>query len=310
MDNSAFTARVLNRTTGPPCSNIVTFCVESHPGVTYCAYAVSDGAIIVQQSLKPAQHHHGASKAAATGAAAAAAAAAPASFSGPAALAGGSGHFAPVLLIAGMTCDHGADCFGRICWGGGPEALLAAATKQHVYLFSLLPFFKGPATQLPRHVTPSLPLPSTACVLSGLYRTTMPALAIDFTQDVRGLLLTDSGNYVTMLQLVPKESLSQPFGYGSGGAGSSRSSAASTAAAEQHAGAAKLPLAQRQHPVLFAVHEAWRVRADAAHTLAAASLGCYSPCATTTAAAGASGGNSGSGGPQKVTIWWPAKPEA
>lgn len=31
--------------------------------------------------------------------------------------------------------------FGRLAWGGGPELLLAATTKQHVYLFSLAPFF-------------------------------------------------------------------------------------------------------------------------------------------------------------------------
>ncbi|GIL64635.1 hypothetical protein Vafri_18526, partial [Volvox africanus] len=282
MEEIRLTARVLSRTLGPPCSNIITFCVEGHPGITYCAYAVSDGAIIVQQSLQPAlaaPSGGAAGTRAASGSggssAAAAAAASPASFSSPSP---SLGQFAPVLLIDGVALDHGADCFGLVCWGGGPEALLAAATKQHVYFFSLKPFFQGPAAQLPSRVVPSLPLPSTAFALSGLYRTAMPATALDFTQTARGLLLTDSGNNVTMLKLVVKETLmSNQRG--------------------------QLPTAEAAAAVAqFSVQEAWRVRADATHTLASASLDCYSPCATTAAVAAASSG------PHKVTIWWPSQP--
>ncbi|KAG2488583.1 hypothetical protein HYH03_012902 [Edaphochlamys debaryana] len=302
MEGNLFTARVLSRTTGPPSSNIVTFCVEGLPGVTYCAYAVSDGAIIVQQSLQPApahpHPHHGSH----------APRGAPAP-PPPPSTAPTSGQFAPVLLIDRVSLEHGSDCFGRLCWGGGPDALLAASTKSHVYFFSLAPFFQAHAHQLPRHAVPSLPLPSTAFVLSGLYRTTMPALAMDFTQAARGLLLTDAGNNVTMLRLVPKPAGVTGLGRSAAyGASSSLAAGAGTAgwgAGAQGTGSGSGAAAgQAQQPVLYAVHEAWRVRADAAHTLAAASQDCYSPCATTTAA-----NPSGGGGPHKVTIWWPAPPD-
>eukprot|EP00198_Chlamydomonas_reinhardtii_P002858 XP_001692194.1 predicted protein [Chlamydomonas reinhardtii] len=223
MDSSLYSARVLCRTTGPPCSNIVTFCVEGYAGISYCAYAVSDGAIIVQQSLQPSR-----GAAAATGPAPGpSAAGAPTShqpasrhsaFSAPTSAPPSTGLFAPVLLIDRVAqLEHGSDVFGRLAWGGGPELLLAATTKQHVYLFSLAPFFAGPAAALPRCARPGtlLPPPSTAYALVGLYRTAMPALALDWTQNARGLLVTDSGNYVTMLRLVPKESVLLPSASGS-----------------------------------------------------------------------------------------------
>lgn len=49
MGDAGFRAKVLARTTGPPCSNIVSFCVEGFLDTTYCAYALSDGAVLVQQ---------------------------------------------------------------------------------------------------------------------------------------------------------------------------------------------------------------------------------------------------------------------
>lgn len=53
------------------------------------------------------------------------------------------GQFAPVLLLDHLARERGtADCFTRVVWGGGPDLLLAAATKQHVYFFSLNPFFQ------------------------------------------------------------------------------------------------------------------------------------------------------------------------
>ena len=45
--------QVLARTTGPAASNIVTFSVAERPGTTYCAYALSDGAILVKQVSQP-----------------------------------------------------------------------------------------------------------------------------------------------------------------------------------------------------------------------------------------------------------------
>lgn len=140
----------------------------------------------------------------------------------------------------------------------------------------------------------------------------LPSVAFQHpkTQNARGLLVTDSGNYVTMLRLVPKESVLLPSASGSlsasavagtaggsgalwgGGWGGGAGGASTGAGAGAGAGAS-----QHQVPH-FAVHEAWRVRADSAHTLAAASLDCYSPCATT-AGGGAHGGSSGSG-PHKV----------
>ncbi len=46
---ASFRAKVLARTTGPPCSNILNFCADGVLDATYCAYAVADGAVIVQQ---------------------------------------------------------------------------------------------------------------------------------------------------------------------------------------------------------------------------------------------------------------------
>ncbi|EFJ47769.1 hypothetical protein VOLCADRAFT_117790 [Volvox carteri f. nagariensis] len=287
--------------------------------------AVHFRTLVAIQSLQHAAHADGTANFSTTAAAASAAAAVqtqmPAgvhgnsfTLSAAAAVAAASpkpGQFAPVLLIDRVVFEHGSDSFERLCWGGGPEALLAAATKQHVYIFSLRPFFQasgGPAAMLPRHITPSLPLPSTAFAVSGVYRTAMPATALNFTQNSRGLLLTDVGNNVMMLKLVPKPGLGlyqsssqqqwqQPqqqqllkkkkTQYGIMTAGTAAATAAAAAA-----------------PVRFSVHEAWRVRADAAHTLASASFDCYSPCATTTAVAAASGG------PHKVTIWWPSQPSS
>jgi hypothetical protein len=40
---------LLSRTTGPPSSNVCTFKVDVVPEVGFCAYALPDGAIVVQQ---------------------------------------------------------------------------------------------------------------------------------------------------------------------------------------------------------------------------------------------------------------------
>ena len=39
----------LSRTYGPPCSNICSFQVEHLPGVSFTAYALGDGTLVVQQ---------------------------------------------------------------------------------------------------------------------------------------------------------------------------------------------------------------------------------------------------------------------
>lgn len=44
-----FTPRVRSRSVGSPVSNICSFQVDLFPGVSYVAYALSDGCIIVQQ---------------------------------------------------------------------------------------------------------------------------------------------------------------------------------------------------------------------------------------------------------------------
>ncbi len=179
--------------------------------------------------------------------------------------------------------------------------------------FAMLSRPQGPALELLQAAPPLLPLPSTQYTLSAMYRTAMPALALDFTQSGRGLLITDAGNYVTMLQLVPKDTLALPAAAGggsraAGGIGASASSrmADVPARSQLHQQQQQQHYQQQQQGglVSLAVHEAWRVRADAAHTLAAASIDCYSTCATTAAAAG------GGGGPHKVTIWWPSSPGA
>lgn len=53
--------------------------------------------------------------------------------------------------------------------------------------------------------------------------------------------------------------------------------------------------------VELTVHEAWQVKADASHLLAAAGPDCWSPCASSTADEKAPGQQ------HKVTIWWPGQ---
>lgn len=41
--------RVYSRTSGPPCSNVCCFEIDSLPGVSFIAYALADGSITVQK---------------------------------------------------------------------------------------------------------------------------------------------------------------------------------------------------------------------------------------------------------------------
>ena len=123
-------------------------------------------------------------------------------------------------------------------WGGGPDFLLAAATRQHIYIFSLLDFFLyrvqhhtllqpatsagaaagaaaapgaaaatgavGPAAEEAAAWPPAtMPLPgscSSSCLVA-THRLAHPLAALDWTADARGLLYTDTGQAVAMLQV-------------------------------------------------------------------------------------------------------------
>lgn len=50
---------------------------------------------------------------------------------------GGGGTYVTVLLIDQLPLEVGDESFEMLSWGGGNHFLLAAASQQHIYFFSL-----------------------------------------------------------------------------------------------------------------------------------------------------------------------------
>jgi hypothetical protein len=128
---------------------------------------------------------------------------------------------------------------------------------------------------------PAMPLPSRTWQLLGSYPLAKPLLAMDWTQDTGGLLLSDEGQRVTMLGVTtgPLDTI--------------------------HVASGGLPEIK--------IWEAWSAKSDALHPLIAAGADVGSPSATAHSVATTQRGNnpgdaatsSGIGQTHKVLIWWP-----
>ncbi|MEW5313195.1 MAG: hypothetical protein WDW38_004781 [Sanguina aurantia] len=307
---------VRSRSLGPPCSNLVTFQVAALPGTSFCAYAVPDGPIIMQQALKLSAYSQ----------------------------------FATVLVIQPHDQPHSPvndDRFERLAWGGGPHSLLAAATRHQICIFSLAPHFSDPSLHNPampgtpsstataatlaasQHAgqqspqqpsqppatagvtPPSVAMPSTATyTLAAVYRTSKPIVSMDFTQQADGLLCTDAGGNVMMLGLLARQPLQQersrrPTIPPSRDAGGSRYVRSGIQGDERRwwrdgagmgRGADPRPddpqddgrggdVGNRDQPaqgpgVSIAVAELWAAKTESIHGHAAAGLNCSCPAAT------------------------------
>ena len=196
------------------------------------------------------------------------------------------GQFAPILIIDQLLKeddDEGDGAFVLVAWGGGPVHLLAAATRQHLYIFSLRNFLLGRACSGDADAAdasassagrpPAVPLPS----ISGYHlvsrsRLEHPALTMDWTHAGCGLLLADEAHRVVMLRLTV------------------------SGLDSQHVARGGLPDVQ--------LSEAWSVRSDTPHVLAAAGLDTMHPCAT------APRPPPDKSSQHRVTIWWPQQPAA
>ncbi|KAG1665197.1 hypothetical protein FOA52_002598 [Chlamydomonas sp. UWO 241] len=282
-------------TPGAPLSNVARFQSEYLPGVSFVAHGLDDGTLVISKAVVS------------PGAGAAEQLAATHSpfeahthEHGPR-----NGQFVTALLVDQLLTEDSDEAFEAVAWGGGPACLLAAATRRHVYIISLRAFMRNEAglltPSLPGHghghghrdghghghgynhghqghgyghgrsqghgsSGPTLPLPSTSYHL--VYRAGLPQhlLALDWAHAASGLLYTDAERAVVMLSVCVT-------------------------------GLDTLHVARGGHPVVE-VAEAWSVRADAPHALAAAGLSPQHPCAT----APRSEANQ-----HKVIIWWPPK---
>lgn len=119
------------------------------------------------------------------------------------------GQFAPVLVVDQLSQEGSDDAFDCLSWGGGPAGLLAAATANHLYIFSLRNFLLKQAAlytlMQPQSggpdPSPTLPLPSNEFHLAHRSALGHSLLSIAWTHGAHGLLLTDSGHQVLMLKL-------------------------------------------------------------------------------------------------------------
>lgn len=145
------------------------------------------------------------------------------------------GQFTTVLMLEEPSGKRTRTRFDWVAWGGGPGYLLCAASAQQLLFFSLRNFFvnqahsyvpqlhtqtssRAPSTaaasdlhaKLMTHHRAShagshvasyalLPLPTISWPLVASHWLQHPLLALDWTQDASGLLLTDEGQHVTML---------------------------------------------------------------------------------------------------------------
>eukprot|EP00798_Chlamydomonas_sp_ICE-L_P019176 gene19176-25786_t len=117
MVDLALSTRVHSHSLGPPSSNVASFQVDVTPGVNFCAYATSDGCIIVQMALHGTASGLGPQQ--------------PPRVHGPPTA---CGQFITALVADQLKLS---DTIELIAWGGGPSYLLAACTAQHIHIFSL-----------------------------------------------------------------------------------------------------------------------------------------------------------------------------
>lgn len=155
-----------------------------------------------------------------------------------------TGRYATVALVDARV-DSADEDLTQLCWGGGPHALLAAASSGRVHIFSLAVMLArlesarrrpsigsaSGAAAAALQAPPAVASGDGAAVLVGTHRLPAVLSGLAWTQDGGGLLVADAAGNVSMLAVACAAASSA--GGSSGGHGeppASPSAAASSSA--------------------------------------------------------------------------------